>query len=196
MKNGRSGAICFASAIMRNRTVDQVLRQVVVAVSEARRPVLRRVSGLVDHLLVLHEVGVPLVGLSAEVPVEALEAAAGRPVALRRCHVRLVLGDDVPLADRVRVVALLGEHFGDRRRLERDVPVRAGKAGRRFGDAGHPDRRVVASREQRRRTSTSRSPSCGTACTAVLRRTIAASSASRSDRRTAPVHRCQCRPTR
>ena len=133
-----------------DRTVDQVLRQVVVVVPEARRPVLRRVSGLVDDLLVLHEVGVPLVGLSAEVPVEALEAAAGRPVALRRCHVRLVLGDDVPLADRVRVVAPLAEHLGDRRGLERDVPVRAGEAGRRFGDAGHPDRRVVASREQRR----------------------------------------------
>ncbi len=150
MKNGRSGAICFESAIMAIARFDQVPRQVVVVVCETRRPVLRGVSGLVDHLLVLHEVGVPLVRLSAEVPVEALEAAAGRPVAPGRCHVRLVLGDDVPLADRVRVVAPLAEHFGDRRGLERHVPVRAGKAARGFCDAGHPDRRVVAPREQRR----------------------------------------------
>ena len=135
-----------------DRPVDEIPRQVVL-VTEALRPllaVLRRVGRLLDELLVLDEIGVPVARLAAQVSVVALEAAPGRPVPLRRCHVRLVLADDVPLSERVRVVALLSEHLGDRRRLGGNVPVRAGEPRGRLGDACHPDRRVVAAGQQRR----------------------------------------------
>ena len=169
--------------------VDQVLGEVI-----ARPP--RASVGLLDELLVLHQVGVPLVGLAAQEAVVALEAAAGRPVALGGGHVGLVLGDAVPLAEHVGVVAPLAQHLGDRGRLERDMPVRAREAGGRLGDAGHADRRVVASGQAAPPGSASRWPSCGTACSAGRCRPAASCSASRSVRRTAPAPRSRCRPTR
>jgi hypothetical protein len=53
------------------------------------------------------QVGIPLVRLAAEEAVEALEAAADRPVALRRGHVHLVGRAQVPLAEHVRVPSAL-----------------------------------------------------------------------------------------
>ena len=129
--------------------VDEVLGQVVV-VSQTGSPVRRRAVGLIDELLVLDQVRVPLVGLSAEEAVIALKTAAGRPVPLRRGHVRLVLRAAVPLAQHVRVVATLPEHLGDRRRLERNVTVGAGEPGRRLADARHADSGVVTTGQHRR----------------------------------------------
>ena len=63
------------------RLVGDVLGEVVA--------LLRRLR-LVDRVVVVDELGVPLVGLGAEEAVPALEAAAARPVAPRRRQVHLV----------------------------------------------------------------------------------------------------------
>ena len=124
-----------------DRLVGQVGRQVVAVLGHRR---------LLDEVVVVDEVRIPLVRLAAEEAVVALEAAADRPVALRRGHVHLVGGAQVPLAEHVRVPAALAEDLGDRRALERDVAVGVREAGRGLGDAGHAVRRVVAAGEQRR----------------------------------------------
>src|SRR5262245_7950575 len=124
-----------------DRLVGEVGRQV-VAVLRHRR--------LLDGVVVVDEVRIPLVRLAAEEPVEPLEAAADRPVALRRGHVHLVGRAQMPLAEHVGVPAALAEHLCDRRALERDVPVRVRVAGRGLGDARHAVRRVIAPRDERR----------------------------------------------
>ena len=143
----------------RDRTIGQILGQVVVAIFHARRPIRRRLVRLINELLVLHQIGIPLIGLATQEPVVALETATSGPVPLRRRHVGLVLGAAVPLAEHVGVVAALAEHLRDRGRLERDVPVRSREPGGHLADARHPDRGVVATRQQRR--ASRRAQGCG-----------------------------------
>jgi hypothetical protein len=114
-------------------------------------------------MIVVHQIRIPLVGLRAKEPVEPLEASADRPLVLDRREVHLILGAQVPLADHVGVPAALAEHLGDRRALERDMPVRVGKAGSRLRDARHPVRSVISSGQQaraRRRAQRSRMKVC------------------------------------
>ena len=119
---------------------------------------------LLDGVVVVDEVGVPLVGLRAEEAVEPLEAAPERPLAPRRGQVHLVLGAQVPLPDHVGVPAPLAEHLGDVAALEGDVPARVREPGRRLGDAGHAVRRVVAARSAGTTGSASTAPWCGSSC--------------------------------
>ena len=105
---------------------------------------------LVDGVVVVDEVGIPLVRLRPEEPVEALEAAAERPLRLPRGKGHLIGGRQVPLADGVGVPAALAEHLGDGRALERNVAVHARVAVGCLGDAGHPVRRVVPAGHQAR----------------------------------------------
>jgi hypothetical protein len=64
MKNGFSGALTWASQDQLDRLVGQVLAEVVALLGLAR---------LADRGVVLGQVRIPLVGLTAEEPVEAFE---------------------------------------------------------------------------------------------------------------------------
>ena len=123
----------------RQSPVGQVRGQVVAVLGQ---------RGLLDRVVVVDEVGIPLVGLGAEEPVEALEPAADRPLVLDRREVHLVLGRQVPLAGHVRVPPPLAEHLGDRSALERNVTVGAREARCGLGDRPHPVGRVVAAGHQ------------------------------------------------
>ena len=123
-----------------DRLVGEVRGQVVSVLGHGR---------LVDRVVVVDQVGIPLVGLAAEEAVVALEPAPDRPVALRGGHVHLVGGDEVPLAEHVRVPPTLAEDLGERGALEWDVPVRVRVTRCGLCDAGHPVGGVVAPGQQR-----------------------------------------------
>src|ERR1700761_3527939 len=101
-------------------------------------------------MAVVDEIGIPLVRLRPEEPVEAFKAAARRPVPPRRCEVHLRLRAQMPLADHVRIPARLPEDLLDLPVLRRDYSARAREADRRLSDAGHAVARVVAPRQQAR----------------------------------------------
>ena len=124
-----------------DRLVGEVGGQVVAVLGHRR---------LLHRVVVVDQVRVPLVGLAAQEPVVALEAAADRPVALGRGHVHLVGRDQVPLAEHVGVPAALAQHLGDGGALEGDVAVGVGEPRGRLGDAGHAVGGVVAAGQQRR----------------------------------------------
>ncbi len=90
----------------------------------------------------------PLVGLRAEEPVEALEPAPRRPVAPRRGEVHLVGRAQMPLACHVRVPAQLAEDLGQHPVLRRDRAARVREPDRGLGDARHAVARVVAPGKQ------------------------------------------------
>jgi hypothetical protein len=125
----------------RQRPVGQVRRQVVALLGQRR---------LLGGMAVVHEVGIPLVGLRAEESVEPLEPAADRPLVLGRREVHLVLGRQVPLAGHVCVPPPLAEHLGDRPALERNVTVGAREARCGLGDRSHAVCGVVAAGHQAR----------------------------------------------
>ena len=118
-----------------DRLVRQILREVVA--------LLRRL-GLIDRVVVVHQIRIPLVRLGPEEPVPTLEAATRRPVPARRREVHLVVGAQVPLADHVRVPAEVTEDLRDRAVLRRDRAAGVRKADRRLGDARHAVAGVVA----------------------------------------------------
>ena len=121
------------------RLVGEILGEVVALVRRLR---------LVDHVVVVDQVGIPLVRLGAEEPVPALEAAAGRPVAARGGEVHLVGRAEMPLADHVSVPAELAEDLREHPVLRRDRAAGAREAHGRLGDAGHAVARVVAAGEE------------------------------------------------
>ena len=125
----------------RDRLVRDVDREVIA---------LLRALGLLDRMVVVDDVRVPLVRFGAQEAVEALEAATERPVLLRRSHVHLVFGRQVPLAHDVRVPAALAEDLRQQRALARDVAARIREAGGGLGDAGHAVRGVVAAGQETR----------------------------------------------
>ena len=88
---------------------------------------LLRRARRVDRMAVIDKLRIPLAGLRAEEPVEALEAPARRPVAPGRRDVHLGLRAQMPLADHVRVPAALGEDLLDLAVLRRDPPPAFGK---------------------------------------------------------------------
>jgi hypothetical protein len=96
------------------------------------------------------KVGIPLVGLAADEPVEAVEAAGQEPVPLGGAHVELVDGDVVVLADPEGVPAPLAQHLGAEGVLHRDVGVVPREAGRRLGDGGEAVLVVVAPGQEAR----------------------------------------------
>jgi hypothetical protein len=124
-----------------HRLVGEVLGEVVA---------LLRHVGLVDVVVVLDEVGIPVVRLAPDEAVEAVEATGERPIALRRPHGPLVDRHVVVLADPERVPALLAEHLGHRRVLHRDVARVAGEALGALGDLGEAVLVVVAAGEEAR----------------------------------------------
>jgi hypothetical protein len=110
---------------------------------------LRRTRWL-DGVVVVYQVGIPLVRLRAEEPIPALEASAARPVAARRRQVHLIRWAQVPLADHVGVPAELSEDFREHPVLRRDGAARVREPDRGLGDAGHAVPGVIATVEQAR----------------------------------------------
>ena len=119
--------------------IGQVLAQVVALLDGAWRP---------DDVVVVVEPGHELVRLAAVEAVPAVEAAAERPRGARARHVRLVLGGEVPLPDRVGGITVRPEDLGEEPVLAgRPSPV-AGETGGEVGDTAHPAAVMIAPREQ------------------------------------------------
>ena len=94
--------------------------------------------------------GIVLVRVAAEETVVALEAATERPAVVGAGRGRCFRRREVPLADRVGVVAVLQQDFREEAVLERDVAVAARIADGAFGDAGHAVGVVIAPRDHAR----------------------------------------------
>ncbi len=123
------------------RLVGEVLGEVVALVGRV---------GLADVVVVLREVGKPLVRLAADEPVEAVVALPQGPVLLGRAHRPRVDRDVVVLADPERAPAGVAQDGRHRRVLARDVGVVAGEAGRGLGDRREAVLVVVAAGQEHR----------------------------------------------
>ena len=122
--------------------VDAMLREVVAQVVFL---VVRRL----DLVGVLDQSRFPLRGLAGDETVEVVEAVPGRP-AVERTHRRGLVGRCVvPLADRGRVVAVVPQHFGDRRRRFRDHAGVSIPIHRALGDRSIADTLVIAPGQKR-----------------------------------------------
>ena len=100
------------------------------------------------RVVVVVERGDELVGLATMEAVPTVEAASEGPAAARCGHVRLVVGGEVPLADRVGRVPLRLQDLGQEAVLVGDLARVAGIPHGQVGDAPHPVGVVVAPREQ------------------------------------------------
>jgi hypothetical protein len=109
---------------------------------------LRGGARLIDRVVVVDEVGIPLVRLGPQEPVPPFEAPAGRPVTTSRREIHLVSGAQVPLAHHVRVPAALTEDLRQHPVLRWDGAASVRKSDRRLGDARHAVAGVVAAGEQ------------------------------------------------
>ena len=125
----------------RDRLVGQVLGEVVA--------LLRRLFRL-DRRRPLIQRGVPLVVLAADEAVEVLKARTGRPHPERTHRTRLPDRDLVALAELRGRVAVELEGLCERRLRVRTQRVLPRRRRRGLGDAPHPDRVMVAARQQRR----------------------------------------------
>jgi hypothetical protein len=123
------------------RLVGEVLREVVA--------VLRAVR-LVDVVVVLGEVGIPLIRLAADEAVKAVVSLAQGPILLRRAHRPRVDRDVVVLPDPEHAPAGVAQDGRDRRALARDVGVVAGEPCRGLRDRGEPVLVVVPPGEEDR----------------------------------------------
>ena len=185
MNQGLSGCDCLRVADELERLVGEVLGEVVALLGQVR---------LVDVVVVLDQVGIPLVGLAADEAVEAVEAARERPVALRGAHRPLVDRDVVVLADPERVPAVLAQDLGHGTRSPSGC-ARCGPGSPVAPSAivANAVLVVVAAGQEaraRRRAQRRRVP---LRVGQPVRRRAAASSASRSARRTATRPRGRCR---
>ena len=122
-----------------DRPVGEVLREVVALLGR---------RGWVDLVVVVHQVGVVLVGLAAEEAVEALEPPPQGPAVAWCAHRHVAGRGEVPLAHGVRRVAAADEHLREESVGARHGGVVAGEARRELDDAAHPAAVVVASRQQ------------------------------------------------
>ena len=124
-----------------HRLADQVLAEVVTLLGRARR---------LHRVVVVHQVRIPLTGVTAQEPVETLEAAPQRPPVERARARLLVARRQVVLPDQERAVTMLHEHLGQEAVLERDHPVVPGIAARQLGDGGHRVAVMVTARQDAR----------------------------------------------
>ena len=126
--------------------IGQVLGQVIA---------LRRATRRLHLVVVVDQLGIPLAGVAAQEPVEAVETAPERPPVVGPGGGLLLGRHQMPLADHVGVVAVLLQHLRQETVLERDVAVITRIAGRQLGDRRHPVGVVVAAGDHaraRRRT--------------------------------------------
>ena len=122
-----------------DRLVGQVLGQVIARFGRGRR---------VDLMVVVHQVGVVLIGLAGQEPVEPLEATAERPALAGARHGHLGRRREMPLADREGAVAGANQYLRQHPVGLGDGGVVAREAGRHLGDSRHAVAVVVAAGEQ------------------------------------------------
>ena len=121
--------------------VDQVLAHVVAVFGP---------TGWLDVVVVAHQVGVELVGLALQEPVEAVEATTEGPLVERAGGGALLHGRQVPLAHAEGGVALLAEHLGHGGGVVRDVAELVGEPGAEVGERPHAHGVLGPAGEQRR----------------------------------------------
>src|SRR5215471_11128820 len=85
------------------------------------------------RMIVRNQFGIILVRLAAEKTVEALEASTERPAIIWTCSRELISRREVPLADGIRVVAVLQQDLREETVFKRNVAVATGIAGGAFG---------------------------------------------------------------
>ena len=125
----------------RDRLIGEVLGQVVALLRPPRR---------LDRRRPLVQRGIPLVVLAADEAIEVLKARAGGPHPERPHRAGLPDRHLVALAELPRRVPVELQHLRERRLRVRTQRTLARRRGRRLGDAAHPDRVVIAPRQQRR----------------------------------------------
>lgn len=125
----------------RQRLIDEILRQVVAVL---------RPAGRFDGMVVADQLGMELVGLPVEEPVETVEAARQRPLIEWAGRRALLHWREVPLPDAERGVSLLAEHLGDGGRLVGDMAELVGKAGAEIRHRPHAGRMLGSAGQQRR----------------------------------------------
>ena len=167
--------------------VDEVGGEVVALLGRRRR---------LDLMVVVDQIGVPLAGVAAEEPVEALEAAAERPAVVGPGRGLLAARDQVPLADHVGVVALLEQDLRQEAVLERHVAVVAREAGGELGDARHRVAVMVAARDDARPARRAQRRRVHVVVAQAVRRRARPGSASRSGCRSSRAARSRCRRAR
>ena len=101
-------------------------------------------------MVVVHEVGVELVGLTVEETIETIESALKRPLVKGSSSARVGHRAQVPLPQCERGVSAVTKNLGDCGRVVRDVASHVREARVEVGDGAHADRVVVAPRQQRR----------------------------------------------
>ncbi len=124
-----------------HRLVHQVLAEVITLLGRARR---------LHLVVVIHQIRIPLAGVTAQEAVEALETAAQRPPVERARARLLVARRQVVLPDHERAVAVLQQHLGQETVLERDDAVVPGITAGELRDAGHRVAMVVAAGQDAR----------------------------------------------
>ncbi len=120
--------------------VDQVLAQVVALVGGGR--------GL-DAVVVVDQLGMELVGLALEEPVEAVEPPLAGPLVVGPGRRGVLHGAQVPLAHGEGGVALVPQHLGHGGGVVGDVAAHVGIAAVEVGERAHPHGVVVPPGEQR-----------------------------------------------
>ena len=122
------------------RLVGEILREVI--------PLFRR-RRLIDELVVLHQIGIPVVGLAAEEPIEPIEPLLERPLRPTGAARDVFHGDVVIFSQPERAVAVVLKHLTDGGALSREPPGGAGKSVCCFGDRRTAIDIVIATREKR-----------------------------------------------
>ena len=118
-----------------------------IGVEEVGRAVAE-FDGRIDAVAVLEEIGGEVVGVAAEVAVEAVEAAAGGPVGGRGGGVLFLLRDEVPFADGGGAVAAGAEEFGDGRGFRGEAAAAMRETVGEFGDDADAGAVGIAAGEQ------------------------------------------------
>ena len=120
--------------------VDQVLAQVVALFGGGRG---------VDHVVVVDQLGVELVGLTFEEAVVAVEAPLAGPLVVGTGSRCVLHAAQVPLAQGEGGVSLVAENLGDGGGVVGDVPAHVRVAAVEIGDRTHAHRVVVPPGEER-----------------------------------------------
>ena len=123
------------------RAVDDILGHVIALFDRA---------GRIDEVIVGGQLGIELIGFSLQEAVVAIESALQRPVVQRTRRGAFRHRRQMPLSGGERRVTVVAQNLGQRRGGTGERAAHVGKAGVHVGDRAHPDRVMIASREQAR----------------------------------------------
>src|SRR3954467_10481524 len=102
-----------------------------------------------DWVVVVDQLGIPLIGSAAHEAVEPFEASRERPMSLRGGKIGLLERREMPFADAVGVVSVVGEHLREQSRFIGNAAVSVRETIGELLDGRHSNRRGVATGEQR-----------------------------------------------